>query len=113
MRHRVFTIGLICFGLASSISVASAQSGVDGPACWAEYAECAQQSVGDDNWRSICYADFTKCLGRKALPSCIASAGPKVCSDYLAECKALAPGDAVWAAQCLDDQDTCELAYGC
>ena len=92
---------------------AGAQDGQDGPSCWWEYANCARQSLGDANWRSICYADFSTCLGKMQLPACPATSTVADCLSYKAECDALAAGDAELMADCTDDADVCALAHGC
>ncbi len=106
-----YVLVLMC---ASSVAFAvSAQEGPIGPACWSDYADCARGSEGDENWRSICYAHFTECLGRQALSQCPGERRLKACLDYSKECKALAEGDPVWVSQCAEDQDACNLAHGC
>ncbi len=91
----------------------NAQVNVDAPTCWFDYSDCARESSGDESWRSVSYADFTACLGQKTLPSCPSEGNFKVCVDYVVECKELVEFDEVWAAQCSDDKDACELAHGC
>lgn len=90
-----------------------AQDGDDAPACWWEYANCARQSSGDPKWRSVCYADFSSCIGKQQLPVCTATPTVPDCLSYKAECDALAAGDAGLLADCSDDADACALAHGC
>ncbi len=90
-----------------------AQVNVDATTCWFDYSDCARHSSGDENWRSVCYADFTGCVGQKGLPECPSEGSSKVCIDYVVECKKLVEGNEVWARQCSDDKDACELAHGC
>jgi hypothetical protein len=92
---------------------AQAQDTEDAPSCWWEYASCARQSFGDANWRSVCYADFSGCLGKMQLPACPATSTAVDCSSYKAECYALAVGDVELMADCTDDADACALAHGC
>lgn len=90
-----------------------AQDGDDAPSCWWEYASCTRQSSGDAQWRSICYADFSSCIGKKQLPVCPATPTVADCLSYKTECDALAAGDAGLLADCRDDADACALAHGC
>ncbi len=90
-----------------------AQDGDDAPACWWEYASCARQSFGDAKWRSVCYADFSSCIGKQQLPVCTATPTVPDCLSYKTECDALAAGDAALLADCSDDADACALAHGC
>lgn len=113
MQKMVFLIVSLCINWAVLGVAVHAQVNLDGPECWIDYSECAQLSGGDENWRSICYADFTKCIGRKALPECPSAGPPTICNDYAVQCKSLVEGDDIWAAQCSDDRDACELAFGC
>lgn len=99
--------------LAICISPAQAQNGDDAPACWWEYASCARQSFGDAQWRSVCYADFSNCIGTKQLPKCPATPTVADCLSYKAECDALAGSDAGLLADCSADADACALAHGC
>lgn len=106
----IASFGLIWLVLAGAVP---AQANSDQPGCWIDYAECAQQSGGDENWRSICYADFSQCIGKKPLPECPSKGRLKTCIDYAVQCRSVLAGDDAWAAQCADDQDACELAHGC
>ncbi len=92
---------------------AHAQDEDDGPACWWEYASCARQSSGDEQWRSVCYADFSHCIGTKQLPQCPATPTVADCLSYKAECDALTAGDIALLAHCSDDADACAFAHGC
>ena len=83
------------------------------PSCWWDYASCARQSAGDAQWRSICYADFSRCIGKMQLPECPGTPTVADCLSYKAECDALAAGDAGLLADCSDDADACALAHGC
>ena len=92
---------------------ARAQDDEDASSCWWEYANCARQSSGDAKWRSVCYADFTGCLGKMRLPACTATPTVADCLSYKAECDALAAGDVKLMEDCSDDADVCALAHGC
>jgi hypothetical protein len=92
---------------------AYAQERNDAVSCWWVYASCATESFGDQNWRSICYADFSMGLGQAKLPTCPAGGGVSDCSAYLEECKELADNDATLIQQCDEDLDACLLAHGC
>jgi hypothetical protein len=92
---------------------ASAQGYDDARACWQDYADCARVSQGDENWRSICYADFSGCLGRNELPDCDMQEEVPACVAYLSDCENLAAGDAETLSQCAEDADACALAHGC
>ena len=85
----------------------------DGEECWFAYAGCAQESSGDENWRSICYADFVGCIGTKQLSECPARGTVTTCESYLKACKALVPADPVLIQHCEEDADACALAHGC
>ncbi len=90
-----------------------AQDAEDAPSCWWEYANCARQSSGDPIWRSVCYADFSGCLGKMKLPACPATQTVADCLAYKAECDALAAGDVEVMANCSDDTEVCVMAHGC
>ncbi len=92
---------------------ARAQNSEDAPSCWWEYDSCARASSGDAQWRSICYADFSNCIGKMQLPECPATRTAADCLAHKAECDALAAGDAKLMANCSDDADACALAHGC
>ncbi len=92
---------------------AEAQDHDDALTCWWSYASCATESYGDQNWRSICYADFARCLSTKTIPNCPASGQVKDCLAFLKDCKELADGDAELDQQCIADADACLLAHGC
>ena len=108
----IWAIVLIGWHSVTLVS-AEAQDEDDAPACWWEYASCARQSHGDAQWRSICYADFSNCIGTKQLPKCPATPTVADCLSYKAECDALAAGDAGLLADCSADADACALAHGC
>ncbi|MEM9472346.1 MAG: hypothetical protein AAGA00_10315 [Pseudomonadota bacterium] len=103
---------LVCCCLIGS-GPAHAQDEEDAPACWWEYANCSRQSFGDAQWRSVCYADFSHCIGTKKLPKCPATPTVSDCLSYKAECDALTGGDPALLADCSDDADACALAHGC
>ncbi len=103
---------LVCCCLMGSVP-AHAQDEEDAPACWWEYANCSRQSFGDAQWRSVCYADFSHCIGTKKLPKCPATPTVSDCLSYKAECDALTGGDPALLADCSDDADACALAHGC
>ena len=113
MQKMGFLIVSLCTTWVVLTVAVHAQVTSDQPACWFDYSDCAQQSAGDESWRSICYADFTECIGQKALPDCPSDGELKICIDYAVECKSLLKGNDDWAAQCSDDKDACELAHGC
>ncbi len=102
-----------CSGLVLGSAATHAQVRKDPPACWLDYADCARLSSGDEAWRSICYADFTDCVGQNPLPSCPGQGHPRLCTDYVAECNKLFKDNDVLKAQCVDDKDACEFAHGC
>jgi len=111
-KVNAWTVGLIC-SFAAVAGSAIAQEGDDAPSCWWEYASCARQSQGEAQWRSICYADFSSCIGTMKLPVCPATPTVADCLSYKAECDALAAGDVQVMADCTDDADACALAHGC
>jgi hypothetical protein len=92
---------------------ADAQERNDAVSCWWVYASCATESFGDQNWRSICYADFSMCLGQAKLPTCPAGGEVSDCSAYIEECRELADNDVTLIQQCNEDHDACLLAHGC
>jgi hypothetical protein len=71
------------------------------------------QAAGEASWRSICYADFSGCLGRQTLPQCPATGVVDACEAYRSECKSLYAGDAVMQALCEEDAGVCRYAHGC
>ena len=84
-----WAIVLIGFGMIGT-GIARAQDGDDAQACWWEYASCARQSFGDATWRSVCYADFSTCIGKMQLPACPATPDVADCLAYKTECDAIA-----------------------
>ncbi len=84
-------MGFVTISFCSIWSVLAAavhaQVNVDVTTCWFDYSDCARYSSGDENWRSVCYADFTGCVGQKGLPECPSEGSSKVCIDYVVECK--------------------------
>lgn len=107
---------MVVFLVCSSFLTASAvhsQATSDTSDCWSDYADCARQSSGDESWRSICYAHFTECLGRKTLSACRSNGETALCVEYFEECSALTEADPDWLAQCSADKDACEMAQGC
>lgn len=107
-----WAIVLIGFGMIGT-GIARAQDGDDAQACWWEYASCARQSFGDATWRSVCYADFSTCIGKMQLPACPATPDVADCLAYKTECDAIAGADAGLLADCSADADACALAHGC
>lgn len=107
-----WTVALIIFWALGSDPV-QAQDAEDAPSCWWEYADCARQSFGDPIWRSVCYADFSGCIGKKQLPACPVTSTVADCLAHKAECDALASGDVDVMANCSEDADVCALAHGC
>lgn len=108
------TWAIVLIGLCViSVDPVQAQDEDEGSACWWEYASCARVSFGDALWRSVCYADFSSCIGTKQLPKCPATPTVADCLSYKAECDALAGGDAGLLADCSADADACALAHGC
>ena len=107
-----WTMALCICGLLGSDPV-WAQDTDDAPSCWWEYASCARQSSGDPIWRSVCYADFSGCLGKQELPTCPETRTAADCLAYKAECDALAAGDLEQMADCSADADVCAMAHGC
>ncbi len=111
---KINTLAIVLVGCCViGTGFAQAQDEDDAPSCWWEYASCARQSLGDAQWRSICYADFSRCIGKMQLPACPATPTVSDCLSYKAECDALAGGDAGLLADCSDDADACALAHGC
>jgi hypothetical protein len=81
--------------------------------CWSNYSECASAAFGDEGWRSSCYADFSRCVGKQELAQCDLEKLPQACSDYASECMEIAADDAVTGKQCKADLDVCYYALGC
>lgn len=107
-------VAIVLIGwLVICIGPVQAQDETDAPACWWEYASCARLSSGDAQWRSVCYADFSSCIGTRQLPQCPATRTVADCLSYKAECDGLADGDAGMLADCSADADACALAHGC
>jgi hypothetical protein len=102
---------LVCSGVLKGH--AEAQEPNEAVSCWWVYASCATESFGDQNWRSICYADFSTCLGQTKLPTCPPGGEVSDCSVYVEECRELADNDATLMQQCDEDHDACLLAHGC
>ncbi len=92
---------------------AEAQDRDDALACWWSYASCATESHGDQSWRSICYADFARCLTTTTIPNCPLGGEVEECSAFVKDCKELADGATEFTQQCIEDMDACLLAHGC
>ena len=92
---------------------AEAQDGDEALQCWWSYASCATESYGDQNWRSVCYADFSRCLTTKTMPKCPAGGEVEECSAVFKDCTELADGDAELNQHCAEDMDACLFAHGC
>ena len=109
------TTGVLAMALLLLVfkSHAEAQGRDDALACWWSYASCATVSYGDQSWRSICYADFARCLTTTTTPNCPAGGEVEECSAYLKDCKDIADGDGELDRQCMQDMDACLLAHGC
>ena len=90
---------------------AAAQDELD--ACWFSYLDCSRQAGGDPKWRSVCYADFARCVGRKPMPACPALTVPETCNNFKRECTEFAESDSVFIDQCNDDFEVCLFAHGC
>jgi hypothetical protein len=111
---KICTWAIVLFGFGViGTDLARAQDGDDAQACWWEYASCARQSFGDATWRSVCYADFSTCIGKMQLPACPATPAVADCLAYKTECDAIAGDDAGLLADCSADADACALAHGC
>lgn len=104
--------GLIAL-LGNTSDMARADDNTDAFTCWSNYASCATVSFDDQSWRSICYADFSRCLKAVELPLCPAARKVQECTTFLADCQALAGADTVLLQQCQQDADACLFAYGC
>lgn len=111
-RHIAVVAGLVAL-LASTPDLAGAEDNTDALTCWSNYANCATVSFDDQSWRSICYADFSRCLKGVKLPLCPAAGKVKECSAFLADCQSIAGADAVLLQQCQQDADVCLFAHGC
>jgi hypothetical protein len=109
------TIAMLTLVLILVVSKASAEAQEDDGAlaCWWNYASCATESYGDQNWRSICYADFSRCLSTRTIPNCPAGGEVEECSAVFRDCTELADGDAELNQQCAEDMDACLFAHGC
>jgi hypothetical protein len=107
-------VSMLCLSLLHSallIKAAAAQEQVD--ACWFSYLDCSRQAGGDPKWRSVCYADFARCVGRKPMPACPAITVPETCDNFKRECTEFAESDSVFIDQCNDDFEVCLFAHGC
>ena len=113
MSRCVLVINALLVWSAFGVTLANAQVSDETPGCWLSYANCASASSSDQSWRSICYADFSRCLASKRFPQCPNGGAVPVCSNFLTDCKSLAEGDAVLMEQCEQDADACLLAHGC
>ena len=113
MLNRSFLIVTMFCGALTFCATAHAQDHSEAIDCWYDYADCALHSGGDENWRSICYADFTECIGRRPLQPCGAGGRTKACIEFHEVCGEFIDGSAESAAQCAYDSDACEMAHGC
>ena len=107
-------VSMLCLSLlhaAFMVKTASAQEQVE--ACWFSYVDCSRQAGGDPQWRSVCYADFASCVGRKPMPECSPSTGTETCNDFKRECTEFADDEPRNIEQCNDDFEVCLFAHGC
>ena len=107
---RILAALVLCISIKGH---AQAQGRDEARTCWWNYASCATESYGDQNWRSVCYADFSNCLRQKQLPECPAGGKVSDCSTYLKNCREPADADVALMQQCDEDTDACLHAHGC
>jgi hypothetical protein len=100
----------LMIGLPALVAHAGARE--DSRACWENYALCASGAGDMNSWRTVCYSDYTACMGNTPPVECLPD-DEAYCSDARTRCAVrssdLDNGDAL----CSEDHQVCLDTHGC
>ncbi len=108
--------GGLC-AIAAVIVTALACGAAAGPredraACWDSYRICADGAGRAEQWRTVCYSDYSACMKNPGEMQCT-TADEKACKTVRSECQAGGDGSEVNSYHCRQDYQVCLDSFGC
>lgn len=103
--------------VASLLVMGLAFSSAAGPreereACWESYRVCAAGAGRAEQWRTVCYSDYSACMKNPGELQCT-EADEKSCQTLRSECLGAGDGSEVVSYHCRQDHQVCLDSFGC
>lgn len=113
-RNRFTLLHGVVVLLAACLPLTTAAGGAldERVACWEGYNDCALGAGNADQWRSVCYADYSSCMKNPGEVQCRAE-DRTLCETVHRECNQGSDGSTVSADHCNQDHKVCLDSRGC